>query len=164
MTITKLVNQRGSSIVEILVVTAISGMLMSALIPALLHITSGTIKGNTSLTAIQDIQNAVRWIIHDGQMAQATDLVNEAPPVSSVTMTWTEWRDYQTVEYSSSYFLSGDDLQRNYNGNVITVARYISDIQFSSEGPAIVVVITSSPRGEFQEGVQRTWKVTLRST
>ena len=155
-------NQRGLSLVEVLAATAIAGILMTTLTPALFQMVSGTIDGNTSLTATLDIQNAVRWIIQDGQRAQATDLVDGDPSVSSVILTWSHWHDYETVDHFSSYSLSGDDLQRNCDGNVTTVARYISDVQFCVEGPVLTVKLTSAPRGDSQGSVQRIWKVALR--
>ncbi|MBL7119269.1 MAG: prepilin-type N-terminal cleavage/methylation domain-containing protein [Dehalococcoidia bacterium] len=155
-------NQGGLSLVEFLAATAISGILMTTLTPALFQMVSGTIQGNTSLTATHNIQNAVTWIIRDGQTAQATDLVDGGPPVSSVTLTWSQWHDYETVDYLSSYSLSGDALQRSYNGDVTTVARCISDVQFSLEGPVLTVRLTSAPRGESLGSVQRIWRVTLR--
>lgn len=148
--------------VELLVTTAIAGMLLSTLAPTIFQFISTTTEGNTSLTATQDVQNAVRWISHDGQMAQSTDLMDGAPPVSSLTLSWTEWQGYETVAHSSRYFLIDDDLQRDYDGNVITVARYVSDVQFSLDGRVLTVKVTSAPRGNLQRAEQRTWRVSLR--
>ncbi len=148
--------------VEILVATAIAGMLVSALAPAVFQVISRTTEGNASLTAMQDIQNAVRWVSYDGQMAESSDLVDGAPPVSSMTLTWTEWQGYETVDHSSHYFLVGDDLRRDYDGNVITVARYVSDIQFSLDGRVLTVTMTSAPEGDSHHSEQRMWRVSLR--
>ena len=95
-------------------------------------------------------------------MAQSSDLVDEAAPVDNLTLSWMEWYNLSAVPHVSTYWLSGTDLKRDYDGTVTTVARNISSIAFSQTGRVITVVVASTPPWVPTETVERTFRVWLR--
>ena len=148
------------TLIELLVATAIMAMIMGVIGSAIYQFFSITERGNTDLSALHDVENAARWISRDGQMAAATDLVPGDPPVDSIRLNWTDERGEL---HSSTYSLSGTELERNYDGTVITVARHISAIEFSITDNLLTVHIESSVPGRWQETQEMTYKVCLRS-
>jgi len=148
-------SQRGVALLEILVATAIVGLIgggLMALISASIRIPA---QGTADLTANFSMQRAASSLSKDLQMAAFTDLVDAAPPVSSVTLSWTDEYNSAGTNHSSMYSLSSTDLRRNYDGTVTTMARNISAIDFSINGKAVTVGITS-------EGKQFTYTFALR--
>ena len=151
-------DQKGLTLIELLVALAISGMLLTGLVAAIFQVIRHTDSNNTTITAVNQIEKAGRWIAGDAQMAQSTNLHPDEPAVDTLTLYWTDWTDWgdgyakpdDFKDYSFTYSLSGTELQRkdNYNGTTTTVARFISDVEFSLSGGIITAKITSSPKGE----------------
>lgn len=112
------------------------------------------------LTALHEVDNAHYWVGKDARSALSTNLADGGPPVSAVTLSWT---DSGGGPHSSSYSLSGTQLQRNYDGSVLTVARHLSSIQFSRSGQLITVNLVSSP-GSSANDESRDFYVHLRPT
>lgn len=156
---TKMSDQRGMTLIELLVATAITALIVALIGSVIYQFISVTERGNAQLSALHDIQNAARWISHDGQMAESTDLIDGDPPVSSVRLDWTD--EYGTSHFST-YSLSGTELQRNCDGSVITVARHISAAEFSITGDVLTAKLKSSPPGRWGVSEEETLKVCLR--
>ena len=95
-------------------------------------------------------------------MAESSDLVDGAAAVDRVTLTWTEWFQLANVPHESTYWLSGSELKRDFDGTVSTVARNISGVGFSQADRVITLVITSTPKWSFTRSVERTFRVGLR--
>jgi hypothetical protein len=95
-------------------------------------------------------------------MAQTTDLVDGATPVDHMSLTWTDWYDWAEETHSSSYYVSDGQLQRDYDGTVTTLARFISGVEFSLSGRLLTVKITSSPQGDYGPSEERVYQVYLR--
>jgi prepilin-type N-terminal cleavage/methylation domain-containing protein len=152
--------EKGMTLIELLVATAIMAMIIGVIGLAIYQFLSVTERSNSDLSALHGVENAARWISRDGQMAEATDLVPGAPHVDSVRLNWT---DGYGALHSSAYSLSGTELERNYDGTVITVARHISAIEFSINGDLLTVHIESSVPGRWHETQEMTYKVCLRS-
>jgi hypothetical protein len=92
-------------------------------------------------------------------MAEATDLIDGAPPVDSIRLNWT---DGYSEPHSSTYSLSSTELECNCDGTTIMVARYISAIGFSISGNLLTVDIESSAQGRWQVTQEMTFEVNLR--
>ena len=148
-------NQSGFTIVDILIATAI----VSLLVGPLLALVSASIRipaqDTASLRTSHSMQSGASSLSKDLQMAAATDLVDAAPPVSSVTLSWTDEYNSTGTYHSTTYSLSGTDLRRNYDGTITTVARSISDIDFSINSKVVTVAVTSG-------GKQLTYTFALR--
>ncbi len=149
--------QRGFTLVETLLAIGIAAVITGTLATAAFQIFDKSARGQTVLRALQDIQNAGRWIYRDGERAATTDLVDAAPPVDSMSLSWTDDGQPHTATYS----LSGTELIRDHNSTLTTVARYISAADFSISNRLITVDLTSTPDGS---GVSKpiTYSVWLR--
>ncbi len=96
-------------------------------------------------------------------MAESTDLVEGADLVNQLTLNWIERYDFANIPHSSSYYLEGTQLQRDYDGTVSTVARNISKIEFSQTGRLLTVSISCTPQWwDPQRTVQKTYRIYLR--
>ncbi len=146
--------------VEVLVATAITGLIAGALGTAIHQFITTSERGNQELRALNDVRNAGHWLTLDGQRAQSTNLVDGASAVGNVTLSWTT----EGQVYTSTYSLSGPELKRDLNGTVTTVARHVSTAGFSLVGQLLTATLTSTPEGRSAVSEQATYKVWLRPT
>jgi len=115
-----------------------------------------------TVTASCEIGNACRCISQDCMMAQNSNLVDGAAPVDQLTLSWREWYQLSAVPHASTYWLSGNDLKRDYDGVVTTVARNISSIAFSQTDRIITWRVTSTPPWFPTKTMEQTFRVRLR--
>ncbi len=156
--------QKGMTLLELLVGMGVATIIMGGTLGLIFQEVRGTAVARTSVTAAHEIGNAARWISQDVMMAESTDLTEEAGPVDSLTLSWTERYDFTNIPHSSGYTLEGTELRRDYDGTVTTVGRDISGIEFSQDGGLLTVSISVSPRWWApRETVQKTYQVYLRA-
>lgn len=151
--------QRGITLLEVIIAIAISSIIMGGLSTAIYMIVGTTQRGNDKASALQDLQNAVYWVSLDTQMANSTDLVDGEQPVNSLSLTWV---DCDGNAHSSSYTLSGTELQRNYDSYTRTVAQYVTSIEFSISGDLLTYYIESTPPGRWGVSKNTTGEICLR--
>ncbi len=145
-------SQRGMTLVEVLIATAISGLIIGLLGTVIYQFVTVTGRGNDKMTALHDVQNAGYWVSLDGQMASAASGGGE---LLELIM-----HDDSTITYA----LSGTELQRTAGeAQMMIVARNISNVDFDVENRIITMTITSSP-GHWGISEERTYRVYLRST
>ena len=96
-------------------------------------------------------------------MAESTGLVEGAHPADNITLTWIERWDFVNIPHSSSYYLEGTQLRRDYDGTVTTVAQDISNIEFSQTGRLLTVSISCTPRWWNSATVEKTYRIYLRT-
>ncbi len=160
--------EKGFTLIEILIVMAISAMLLSGLVTAIFQVLNVTKSTTTEITAYENIKNAAYRITQDVKKANTTNLVDGGAAVSSLTLNWTIWYDTNGnlipngEAHSSQLTLSGTNLQRNYDGSISTIGRYISSVQFSRQGNMIAVSITASPDGRTDTAERSTYYVYLQ--
>ncbi len=143
-------NQKGFTLIEILVAMAVGGMIMAVALLSIYQIVWGSARSNDQVTALTDVNYAALWLKYDLQMAQSTNLTDGAPPQSSVRLRWadnTGWTAENASAHSSTYTLSGTELLRTYDGNVKIIGRYIASIGFTLDGGVITVDITAAGPG-----------------
>lgn len=153
-------DQRGFTLVELMVACAISSMIIGVLGTALHQFIGTSERGNEELRALHDTSNAGYWITLDGERSETTNLVDGAPLADSITLGWTSGGQANT----STYSLSGTELKRNHNGTVTSVARHVSSVEFSIAGRVITVTMTSTPEGRWGVSKQATYKIWRRPT
>ena len=176
-------DRRGLTLIDLLLATAISVILLGGLVTATLRGFQVTSQSRTQITAVEDIQNAARPIAPDVQMAQQTNLVEDAIPVGQLILDWSSWLDesgqlsQDPVPYHSEYTLleTEGQVQRKYwkdyqAGNppttTTTFGRHISNIGFSRHTTAsgdyyIRVTIASSPEGRAETAECLTYQISL---
>ena len=150
--------ERGITLVELLVAAAISSLVASGLGVAAHQLITVTERSRDAQQALHDVQNAGRWLTRDGKRAMSTDLADGAPPVQAMTLSWTA----DAQEHTSSYYLSGSQLRRDHNGAVITVARNVTEVEFSRSGELVTVSITSTPPGRWEIARPATYYLWVR--
>lgn len=165
-------NQKGFTLIEVLVVVAILGMLAPVLSMSIIQVIRGTERNNAKIIALADIEHAASFINQDLNMAQTTDLVNGAPPIDlvdggNVTLNWTDYYDGQATEHQSLYYVSDTKLKRDYDdGLVVTnIALYISKAEFfiDDAGELVTFTLTSSPENVSERSETRTYRIYPRS-
>ncbi|MDY6911652.1 MAG: hypothetical protein SVM79_04765 [Chloroflexota bacterium] len=142
-------NERGFTLAEVLVTTAISMAIAGLLGTAIYQFFVVTNQGSDTMTAMHQIQNASHWLNIDGQMS------NSANGGSQLELTIP---NSATVTYA----LSGTELRRTVEGSQMTVARNISSIDFSIDGRVITTTITAAPEEGGGISEQGAFKVYLR--
>ena len=155
-------SQKGSTLIELLVVVAIAGMLSFSLISFIVQTTKGAGIITDQITSTQQVQNAARSISRDVKLAANTNLGNGTPSVDNLTMQWTDEYQGTNQEHIIQYYVSGGELKRSYDGLVMTVARYISNMEFSRNSSVITVDITSTPDSVSGQSERGIYHVVLR--
>jgi prepilin-type N-terminal cleavage/methylation domain-containing protein len=141
--------QKGMTLVELLIATAVTGIIVIFLGTAIHQIITVTEYGNDRLTAMHELQNASHWFNLDGQRAVTASTNGELS---------------LTISESSSitYSLSGTELLRTAGGAQITLAQNISSANFSIENRIVTMSLTSSPEGRDNVSESGIYKVYLR--
>lgn len=155
-----LTDQRGTTLVDLLVGIAISGMLLPVIISGMSHLFTATNSSRNQIIALQNIEYAANRIREDVHVAQTTNLLDGAAPVSSLNLSWVDAATSQT--HAVSYYLSNNQLQRNDNGMTGTVGRYISSIDFSISNGIIRVKIISNPGVNLSSSKMFTYSLALQ--
>lgn len=138
-------SQRGFTLLELIAVLGISAIIMSGIAGLMYQEYRETNLAKTEVTAAQETWHATRWLSQDCMMAASTDLVEGTASAANVSLSWVAHTEFADIPHAVSYTLSGDELQRDYDGNVTTIAREISAIEFSRDNRNIIVSITCDP-------------------
>lgn len=141
--------EQGFTLVELVVVTAITGFILSVLGVAIHHVVTIPEQGNDRITAMHELQNVAHWVNLDGQMAQSATGGNELV----LTMP-----DSSTIGYT----VVGTDLYRATSTSNRTLAQNITSANFSVQNRIITMDITSSPEGRWSVSENGTYKICLR--
>ena len=152
--------QSGFTLVESAISVALAVIVATGVGSAVNYTFKANNKVNNTLPAINSIQVAGRWASQDIQIANRTSLVDGAlpvdPAITPVSFYRTDYYSDTPLSHTITYTLSNGELQRNYDGQIITVARNISSGVFSRAGRVITVVVNSS-------GQNRTYQIFMRS-
>ena len=143
--------QKGFTLIEILVVMAVGGMIMTVAMLTIYQIVWGTERSNDQVIALTDANYAAMWLKWDLQMVQDTDLTDGDPvPKSSVSLNWIDNTSFVAANesaHSSNYTLSGTELLRNYDGTTKIVGRHITSIGFIQNGSVVTCNLTATGPG-----------------
>ena len=154
-------NQRGVTLIETLVALALVGMVTSLSGSALFQFLTQPQRQSGNTVAAYDVRNAAAWVLRDAQMAQTTDLVDEAAPVFSLSLGWTDPALEGGASHTVTYALSGSTLLRTYDGQGLAVAHHVQSAGFSLSGSSIFFTVTSqAQRGK---DIQKTYRALIRS-
>lgn len=160
-------NQKGFTLIEILVAMLVGGMVMAGIVTAVFQIVHGAGQIKEESVALADIDSAAHWLTRDVVLGQSTDLVDGALQVSQMTLTWNDstwWAEQEeSIAHSVIYTYSGTELQRNYDGVVTTVGRQLTNVRFSLDGRLVTITLTSSLEGEPRSTVTRNYKIYMRA-
>ena len=136
--------ERGYTLVELIVASAIAATILSLLSAATYQFVTATGSGHDRLAVLHDQASAFGWLHRDAQMAVPAD-ATVLP--ASVTLAWTD--EVTGAGYESAYSLSGDDLVRTLSVDGAptsqTVARNVAAAGFSPSlsGDLLTISLTS---------------------
>lgn len=142
-------DEKGATLVEMLVAIAISVLVFSVLSTALVQFMLATRWGNSQLQVTSDIQVASLWLGRD-----ALEAASFTPGAGSVygTLAWADGSQHFIYSYDS---LEGGLIREHFDTGVLqtrtTIARHIlnqSDVSFSIAGQLLTVTITSTSGAE----------------
>jgi len=143
-------SQRGFTLLELMLVIAISALITSGLAMTLYQLSHLTVKGQSELKAQHQLQNVASWLNRD--VVQASKAI-----VGSSTMTLTLphyafGQDVVVSEGDIGYSFSDEDdtLTRTHDGSSLIIGREISSISFEPAGivtDTLSVTVTVSFRG-----------------
>lgn len=126
-----LASPRGFTLLEVLVIVGIFTVVTGVVGRNVFQALSIQRFWREQVVATKELRHAGSIFAGDAVYAQTTSLVEGAPPVSSVTLDWT---DRTGVPHTATYTLSGSILFRQYDGATISVARRVVNAGFSLSG------------------------------
>ena len=138
--------QRGFTLVELLVVIAITGVIGSVVVGAIYQVFTVSSRNTSRMTIVKQLENAVRWITPDAQMAMADNVSGDLAEAGGLSLTWKE-RD-GTVN-NVIYRIQIGQLQRIYSRNgalqsTKVVARNIDLAHTSSDTSRVIPLISDA--------------------
>ena len=146
--------QKGFTLIEVIVVLAISGIIGLGATTATVQMLTQTSKNNNYTTASRHTMNAIHWISRDTQMAQNIDPGGSAG--FPLTLSWTDW---DNTWYQATYSIVDDELRRSYSVNgggpsVTLVAQYVNSTSDNTSCDYTSGVLTLQVTSTVGEGTQ----------
>jgi Tfp pilus assembly protein PilW len=135
-------DERGTSLTELLLVLAISGVIISALVMAIYQVSSVVSRGNSELGVQHDLQNAATWLNRDVLTASGASVDSPEDGVYRLTLEvpcLSTKAEVTTTIYHITYTYSEEtgDLTRDSGDSSLTVARHLSANPFPPPGTVI---------------------------
>jgi prepilin-type N-terminal cleavage/methylation domain-containing protein len=118
-------SQLGFTLMEVMLVLAISGMISAGITMTLYQVVTGSTRTSNHMTVISQVQNAGHWISRDAQLIQGEpDIVKDGDDqLQSITLTWTDWSGTaNTVIYT----FDGAELWRDDGVQQARIAQFIN--------------------------------------
>jgi len=105
-------NQRGFTVIELLVAIAISGLITSGLTLTIFQVFGGNARNSSEMIVIRQVQNAGHWISRDTLMAQVVT------PAEAVTVSWDQRESGDLGDEDRLYFAFSDDGGSTWSDNI----------------------------------------------
>ncbi len=153
-------NQRGFTLIELVVGLAVAGMVMPLVASSIFQVTQGTEQIMARTVATADVANLAPWLHRDLAVAQTiVDPATQAPLIDcpsgtqpSILASWTDqtgWGAADPEHYAKySIELGTTVLMREYDGAEAVVARHITAIGFCEDAGGLVQLdVTSTIQG-----------------
>lgn len=141
--------EKGFTLVDLVIATAITGLIVSFLGTSIYQMLTVTDYGNGKLTATHELQNAAYWFQIDGQEAKA------ATGGGNLILTLS---DNSTVTYA----LDDTALERSVSGGEMVLAKNITNVEFTVNSRVITMSLTSSPESRDNISENGVYQVFLR--
>ena len=161
-------NQKGFTLLEVLVTLVVGTVILFGVVGAIFMVMRGVPEIRKETAVLADIERAAHWLNRDVAMGRDIDLVDAAPPVVQMTITWIDYTKAaeleEAVSHSVSYTWSPGtgELERNYDGLITIVGNYLTNVGFSLNDRSVTVTLTSSVDEESGATVTRAYKILMR--
>ena len=161
-------NQKGFTLVELLVALAITAVIGSAITLAISQVFSVSIASKNRMVAVKQVENALHYINRDAQMASIIEPTGDDFPL---VLTWNEWNvvenDLTGPLHQVTYLINADnELERleTTDGSSTTsiVAINISDISNCTFADNVTTVNLTAAIGGYKP-VQETRSLEIKS-
>ncbi len=161
-------NQRGLTLIEVLIVIAITGIIIGGITTAIFQVFDVNARSTAHMTAVKEVEKAVHLITRDAQMAQS---VNATAPSGGfpLTLTWVEWNN---TSNNVTYSVQDGQLQRSYSVNdgqpstTVVIPHLNPDSQMTNcqfSSGVFAFKITAATGGSSPASETRSFKVVPRS-
>ncbi|MFC1916190.1 prepilin-type N-terminal cleavage/methylation domain-containing protein [Chloroflexota bacterium] len=161
-------NQKGFALLEVLVVLAVGTVILFPVVSSLFMTMRGVPDIREKTLVLADIDRAAYWLNRDIVMGKTSNLVDAAPPVDQMTITWIDYTKAAEIEedqfHSVSYTWSPGtgELQRNYDGVITVVGVNLTNVGFSRNDRSVTVTLTSFIDEESSSTVTRAYTILMR--
>lgn len=105
-------NQRGVSLVELVLALGAGGLLISAMAMAIFQVGTNNVELNAHVTVVRQVENAIRWMKHDALMVQRVE-----PEGSSGFPLTLRWATENSSVHEVIYSLENGELWRSHSIN-----------------------------------------------
>lgn len=141
--------QAGFTLVEVIVVIAITGIISLGASISSGEVLNQTTKNNNYTTASRYATNAIYWISHDALMAQTFNGTAGFPLTQDLSLRWVGWDNHA---YSANYSVVNGVLWRTYSDGAQASTTFIAEC------------INSSPNMTFCSSYNGTLTLTITSS
>ncbi len=161
-------NQKGFTLIEMLVALGVGTVILLSIVGSFFLLTHAIPEIRRETVALADTERAAHWLTRDVVMGRDTNLVNNDPPVTQMTITWNDYTKAADLEESVSHSVSytwspgTGELQRNYDGVITIVGSHLTNVEFSRNDRFIIVSLTSSSNEEPISAITRSYKILMR--
>jgi prepilin-type N-terminal cleavage/methylation domain-containing protein len=159
-------NQMGFTMLELMLVIAISGMVSTGVTMTLFQVVTGSARAGNHMTAIRQVQNAGYWVSRDAQLVQGEPVIvkDGDDQLESVTLSWIDWNNtLNTVVYT----LEGTELWRDDGVQQARIAQFIDPAPTKTmcdfSGGVLTFTVTATvDSGSQEQSETRVYKVVPR--
>ena len=144
--------QRGTSVWEVMVATAVGGALGVIIVGALFQLTKASSDGRGQTDVTTYVLTSNRWMTRDIRMAATTNLPDGGSGIPSAQFDW----DDAGTPVSCQYGLSSGQITRTCGTSTVVVARGASALTFARSGALVTAIftVTSPTRPDYSETVE----------
>ncbi len=118
--------------VEVLVAVAILSIILGTIGAAFFQSVSTQRTIVADGLAINEARKGLSWFAPDARMAQHAEVGDDG---DTLNLAWSDDFDFRFDCHTSQYALTGDTLNRTYDGTTHTIARRVVSVTFAAEPP-----------------------------
>ena len=165
--------RRGFTLVELLIVIAIAALVGVGVVALVFQVFGANAGSTNRMTAVKEVENAVRWITNDAQMAQVSYVADVPASPLPLTMTWALSYDSPVASGTVTYRVNGGQLLREYSDGTSTEAAVImrnidnnaanTNWSYSFSGQAFTFNIAAIVSGSRPASETRSFQVAART-
>ena len=131
-------DQRGVTLAETVLAIGLITMAMGMVGMPLFAVVASNDERRDDTSATVAWRRATAYVARDAVNAETTSLINDATPVDTLTLGWTDADD---ALHTVGYALSGDSLVRTFDGAPLVAARGVTAVEFSRSGGLLTFAI-----------------------